>query len=140
MIRLTLVLAVVLAGATAPACGQFAGDCSGGVYTNGGCVNTQIAVHWTNARATAVARRFNYAPMLSGRMRGVRCRIVARYPAHEAASLCRGVFVSPSQPVRRFLARFALSGTGVMNPDCTTDWQTSPYCVRKGVVVTDSNT
>jgi hypothetical protein len=140
MVRLILVLAIVLMGTAAPACGQFMGDCSGGVYTNGGCVNTQIAVHWTSARATAVARRFDYAPMLTGRMTRVHCRIVARYAAHEAASLCRGVFVSPSKPARRFVARFALGGTGVMNPDCTTDWKTSPYCVRRGVVVTDRNT
>lgn len=135
-VPVTLVIGAVLTGTAAPACGQFMGDCSGGVYTNGGCVNTQVAVHWTNARATAAARRFDYAPMLKGRMTTVRCRIVARYPAHEAASLCRGVFISPSKPARRFLARFALSGIGVMSPDCSTDWQTSPYCVRKGHVIT----
>lgn len=139
MIRLSMVFAAVLACTAAPACGQFMGDCSGGVYTNGGCVNTQVAVHWTNARATSAARRFDYAPMLKGRMTRVRCRIVARYPAYEAASLCRGVFVSPSKPARRFEARFALSGIGVMNPVCSTHWKTSPYCNRKNHVITDSD-
>jgi hypothetical protein len=132
-------IVVVFACAAAPACGQFMGDCSGGVYTNGGCVNTQVAVHWTDARATAAARRYDYAPMLKGRMTQVRCRIIARYPAHEAASVCRGVFVSPAKPDRQFVARFALSGIGMMNPDCSTDWKTSPYCTRKNHVITDSD-
>jgi hypothetical protein len=96
-------------------------------------------VHWTNARATAAARLFDYRPMLQGRMTRVRCRITARYPAHEAAALCRGVFVSPSSRAGPFVARFALSGTGVMNPDCSTHWKTSPYCTRKGHVITDAD-
>jgi hypothetical protein len=115
------------------------GDCSGGVYQDGGCVNTQVAVHWTNTRATAAARRFDYRPMLQGRMTQVHCRIVARYAAHEAASLCRGVFVSPSKRAGPFVARFALSGIGVMNPDCSTHWKTNPYCSTKGHVVTSSD-
>lgn len=123
----------------APGCGQFMGDCSGGVYTNGGCVNTQIAVHWTNAKATAAARRFDYRPMLQGRMKRVRCRIIARYPAHEAAALCRGVFVSPSTRAGPFVAQFALSGIGVMDADCSAHWKTSPYCTRKGHAFTDSD-
>jgi hypothetical protein len=96
-------------------------------------------VHWTNARATAAARRFDYRPMLQCRMTQVRCRIVARYAAHEAASLCRGVFVSPSKRAGRFVARFALSGIGVMNPDCSTHWKTNPYCNGKGHVITSSD-
>jgi hypothetical protein len=139
MVRLQMVIAAMLACAAAPACGQVMGDCSGGVYTNGGCVNTQVAVHWSNARATAAGRRFNDAPMVKGRMTQVGCTIIARYPAHEAASLCRGVFVSPSTPARPFAARFALSGIGVMNPVCSTDWKTSPYCNRKGHAITMSD-
>jgi hypothetical protein len=139
MVRLSTVFAAVLACTAATGCGQFMGDCSGGVYQDGGCVNTQVAVHWTNARATAAARRFDYRPMLQGRMTQVRCRIVARYAAHEAASLCRGVFVSPSKRAGRFVARFALSGIGVMNPDCSTHWKTNPYCNGKGHVITSSD-
>ena len=77
--------------------------------------------------------------MLQGRMTQVHYRIVARYAAHEAASLCRGVFVSPSKRAARFVARFALSGIGVMNPDCSTRWTTNPYCNRKGHVITSSD-
>jgi hypothetical protein len=51
-----MALVAVLVCLAAPGCGQFMGDCSGGVYTNGGCVNTQIAVHWTNAKATPPQR------------------------------------------------------------------------------------
>jgi hypothetical protein len=137
--RLSTVPVAVLACMAAPGCGQFMGDCSGGVYTNGGCVNTQIAVRWTNAKATAAARRFDYRPMLQGRMTKVHCRIIARYPAHEAATLCRGVFVSPSNRAGPFVAQFALSGIGVMDADCSAHWKTSPYCTRKGHAFTDSD-
>lgn len=139
MVRLSILVGAVLACASGPACGDSAGECSGGYVSDGGCVITQVAVNWTNARATAAARRFDYRPMLQGRMTKVRCRIIARYPAHEAATLCRGVFISPSKPARPFVASFSLSGIGVINPDCSTHWKTSPYCNRKGRVITSSD-
>jgi hypothetical protein len=138
MLRLLPVVGVVVC-ATAPACGQMAGDCSGGVFTDGGCINTQVAVHWTGARAAAAALRFSYAPMVKGRLTAARCRIIARYPAHEAASLCSGVFVAAGKPARRVLAQFSLSGIGVVNPDCSAHWKTSPYCARKNHAVTDGD-
>ena len=67
-----------------------AGDCSGGSLSGSTCVNTQVAVHWTDARATAAAMAYDYAPMVSGRLTQSRCRIVARFPAYEAESVCRG--------------------------------------------------
>jgi len=135
IVRLSVFLAAVVACTAAPACGDSMGDCSGGPD----CGNGGPAVHWTNAKATAAARRFDYRPILQGRMTKVRCTIIARYPAHEAATLCRGVFVSPSKRAGPFVARFALSGIGVMNPDCSTHWKTSPYCTRKGHAFTDSD-
>ena len=135
VVRLSVLIAAVVACTGAPACGQAAGDCSGGPN----CGNGGPAVHWTNAKATAAARAFDYRPMIQGRMTEVRCKIIARYPAHEAASLCRGVFVSPSRRAGPFVARFALSGIGTMNPDCSTHWKTSPYCNRKGHVITDAS-
>jgi hypothetical protein len=130
-----MVLAAVLVCMAAPACGQASGDCSGGPN----CGNGGPPAHWTNANATAAARAFDFRPMIQGRMTQVHCRIIARYPAHEAASLCRGVFVSPSKRAGPFVARFALSGIGIMNPDCSTHWKTSPYCNRKGQVITDAS-
>jgi hypothetical protein len=130
-----MMLIAVVACMAAPACGQAAGDCSGGPN----CSNGGPPAHWTAKRATDAAQIFDYSPMLRGRMRFVHCRIIARYPAHEAASLCRGVFSSPTKPPRRFVAQFKLSGIGVMNPDCSAHWQTSPYCTKKGHVITSSD-
>jgi hypothetical protein len=69
--------------------------------------------------------------MVRGRWGQVWCVIVARYPAHEATSVCRGVFAAPGKPPRRVTARFSLSGTGVLNPDCSIGWRTNPYCTGK---------
>jgi hypothetical protein len=135
MVRFSVLIAAVVACAAAPACGQAAGDCSGGPN----CSNGGRPVHWTNLKATAAARAFDFRPMIQGRMTDVRCRIIARYPAHEATALCRGVFASPSKRAGPFVARFALSGIGVMNPDCSVHWKTSPYCNRKGHVITDAS-
>jgi hypothetical protein len=112
------------------------GDCSGGYYTDGTCIGTERAVHWTAAKAAAAVRSYNDAPMVRGRMTDVRCTIVARRPAHEAAALCRGAFVAPGKATRRVVARFALGGTGSLNPDCSERWATSPYCAGKGRMVT----
>ena len=108
-----------------------AGDCSGGSLSGSTCVNTQVAVHWTDARATAAAMAYDYAPMVMGRLTQSRCRIVARFPAHEAESVCEGVFVAPNQEPRRVVVAFSLSGIGVMNPDCASHWKSSPYCSGK---------
>ncbi len=108
-----------------------AGDCSGGSLSGSTCVNTQVAVHWTDARATAAALAYDYAPMVSGRLTQARCRIVARLPAYEARSDCNGVFVAPNQEPRRVVVAFYLSGIGVMTPTCASHWKTSPYCSGK---------
>jgi hypothetical protein len=138
-IRLSILAAAMVACAGAPACGQFAGDCSGGVYTDGACINTQPAVHWTDAKATAAARRFTFAPMVKGRWTNVGCKIIARYPAYEATSLCRGVFAAPGKAPRRVVARFSLSGIGAVNPDCSLRWETSPYCLGRNRTITTSD-
>ena len=134
--RLVFGLAVALACAAGSACGQLQGDCSGGVYTDGACINTQAAVHWTATRAAAAARSFNDSPMVRGRLTRVRCAIVARRPAHEATSVCRGMFVAPGKPARGVVARFALSGIGTINPDCSVGWKASPYCAGPNRTVT----
>ena len=103
-----------------------AGDCSGGSLSGSTCVNTQVAVHWTDARATAAAMAYDYAPMVSGRLTQSRCRIVARFPAYEAESVCRGVFVAPNEEPRRVVVAFSLSGIGVVNPDCATSLEVQP--------------
>ena len=108
-----------------------AGDCSGGSLSGSTCVNTQVAVHWTDARATAAAMAYDYAPMVRGRLTQSRCRIVARFPAYEAESVCEGVFVAPNEKPRRAVVAFSLSGIGVMNPDCASHWKSSPYCSGK---------
>jgi hypothetical protein len=45
-------------------------------------------------------------------MTHVHCRIVARYAADETASLCQGVFASPSKRAGRFLAGLLSAGSG----------------------------
>ncbi len=112
-----------------------AGDCSGGSLSGNTCVNTQVAVHWTDAKATEAAMAYDYAPMVRGRLTEARCRIVARFPAYEAKSVCKGVFVAPNQEPRRVVVAFSLSGIGVMNPDCATHWKSSPYCSARGQTV-----
>jgi len=66
----------------------------------------------------------------------VHCRIVARYPDHEATIICRGVFVSPSNHTRRFVARFSLGTYGSLRRYCSSKWTMSPYCTRQGHVKT----
>jgi hypothetical protein len=46
----------------------FVGDCSGGRFEDGWCVNTQPAVDWTAARAAEAVDHFIYAPMVRGRL------------------------------------------------------------------------
>jgi hypothetical protein len=131
-----LLLFVGLAAVFNSGCGQMAGDCSGGVLSGNTCVNTQVAVHWTDARATAVALAFDDAPDVRGRLTQARCRIVARLPAYEARSVCKGEFVAPNQEPRRVVVAFNLSGIGAVNPDCARYWKSSPYCSGKGRVAT----
>jgi hypothetical protein len=95
-------------------------------------------VTWTAKKATEVALTFGYRPMVKGHMRKVHCRIVARYPDHEATTICRGLFVSPPDHTRRFVARFSLDTHGGMRPYCSTKWTMSPYCNKKGHVKTRS--
>jgi hypothetical protein len=111
-----------------PGCGQVVGDCSGGRLEGSTCVNTQVAVHWTAARASAAALGFSYAPMVRGRITQAHCRIVARFPGYEAKALCAGVFLAPNKAARRVVVGFSLSGIGVVNPDCSSHWKSSPYC------------
>jgi hypothetical protein len=113
-----------------------AGDCSGGSLSGNICVNTQVAVHWTDTRATAAAMSYDDAPMVKGRLTQARCRIVARFPAYEARSVCKGVFVAPNHQPRRVVIAFNLSGIGVMNPDCASHWESSPYCSGKNRMTT----
>lgn len=133
-----LLLLFVLAAFFSSGCGQMAGDCSGGVLSGNTCVNTQVAVHWTDTRATAVALAFDDASDVRGRLTQARCRIVARLPAYEARSVCTGVFVAPNQEPRRVVVAFDLSGIGAVNPDCARYWKSSPYCSGKDQVATGS--
>jgi hypothetical protein len=128
-----LLLPVLVAVPLGGGCGQVAGDCSGGRLEGDRCVNTQVAVHWTNVKARAAALAFDYAPMVRGRLTQARCRIVARVPgpAYEATSVCDGVFVAPDQEPRRVVVAFSLSGIGAVNPDCSRNWKSSPYCSGK---------
>jgi hypothetical protein len=117
-------------------CGQMAGDCSGGSLSGSTCVNTQVAVHWTNARATAVALAFDDAPDVRGRLTHARCRIVARLPAYDARSVCTGMFVAPNQTQKRVVVAFDLSGIGAVNPNCASHWKSSPYCSGRNQMAT----
>jgi hypothetical protein len=131
-----LILSLLAAACLGGGCGQMAGDCSGGSLSGSTCVNTQVAVHWTDARATAVALAFDYAPVVRGRLTQARCRIVARFPAYEAKSVCKGKFEAPNQAPRRVVVAFSLSGIGAVNPDCASHWKSSPYCSGKNHMAT----
>lgn len=132
-------LPVLVAASLGGGCGQMAGDCSGGSLSGDTCVNTQVAVHWTDAKATAAASAFDYAPMVRGRLTQARCRIVARFPAYEAKSVCKGLFMAPNQQPRRVVVAFSLSGIGAVNPDCASHWKSSPYCSGSNRPVTSSD-
>jgi hypothetical protein len=71
--------------------------------------------------------RLSYAPMTAGRLTEVRCRIIARYPAHEAKAACTAVFVAPHHKPRPVRVVFDLSGIGVLNPDCSPPGS-DPFC------------
>jgi hypothetical protein len=132
-----LILPVLLAALFSAGCGQMAGDCSGGSLSGDTCV-PYPGVHWTDAKATAAASKFNYAlrnKTFKGKLTQAQCRIIKRLPFYEAKSLCKAVFVSPGQPQRRVVVAFNLSGHGMLSPDCSKHWKTSPYCVGKGRVV-----
>ena len=110
---------LVFATLFAPSCGSgFYGDCSGGRFEDGRCVNTQPAVHWTATRAAAAADKFTYAPMVRGKLSNARCRIVDRRPAFEATADCKATFTAPGRQPRRVRVVFDLSGIGAVNVDC----------------------
>jgi hypothetical protein len=134
-----LVSFVVLASLGSGCGSRIVGDCSGGRLEGSTCVSTQPTVHWTADRATAAATRFTYAPMVRGKLTDVRCQVVARFPAHEATAVCTGRFVSPNSASRRVTVAFSLSGIGVVNPDCSRDWRSSPYCSGRNHMVTKSS-
>src|SRR6478609_2769339 len=107
---LPLLVAVCLGGG----CGQLAQiQCSGGTPSGGTCI-PDPGVHWTDAKATAGALAFDYAPMVKGKLTKVRCRIVGRFRYSEAESLCRAVFVAPPKAPRRVVVAFSLNGHGVL--------------------------
>lgn len=113
----------------ATSCGSgFIGDCSGGRYEDGACVNTQRTVHWTAARAAAAANHFTYAPMVRGRLSRAVCRVVARRLGHEATADCTALFTAPHKHPRRIRVVFDLSGIGVVNPDCDRLRANDPFC------------
>lgn len=85
----------------------------------------------TNARAAAAARAFDFRPRIQGRMTQVHRMIVARDPAHEAWSICRGVFVWPTKRAGPFVARFAHSGIGVMNQTARRPGRRVPAAIRR---------
>lgn len=125
--RALVLLAFVTLGASS--CGSgFVGDCSGGRYEDGGCVNTQPTVHWTPARAALAADHFTYAPTVRGRLSRAMCRIVARRPAHEATADCTALFTAPDKPPHRIRVMFDLSGIGAVNPNCDRPHANDPFC------------
>lgn len=133
--RLSIVIALGLLSLVGGACGSgTVGDCSSGPSDD--CGGTTPAVHWSDARATAAAMRFTYAPMVAGRLTRAHCRIVDRVDGNEARAVCRAVFVGPAGPPRQTHLAFSLSGIGVINPDCSTLWRTSPFCAARGQAVT----
>ncbi len=105
----------------------------------GSCVNTQPTIHWSDARASAAALRFTYAPMVAGRLTRAHCRIVARYAGNEARAICRAVFLAPDAKPERTRLALSMSGIGVVNPDCSTAWRTSPFCVGRDRMASDSD-
>ena len=80
---------------------------------------------------------YSYAPTVRGRITQAHCRIVARFPAYAAKALCKGVFLAPNKAARRVIVGFSLSGIGVVNPDCSSQWQSSPYCAGKNRFASD---
>jgi len=127
-----LVLPLLVAMCLTDGCGQMGQiECSGGHASGDTCI-PDPGVHWTDAKATAAALKFDYAPMVRGKLTNARCRIVARFRYYEAASLCRAEFVAPSKAPRRVVVAFSLNGHGVLNPDCKHHWRTSPYCSARG--------
>lgn len=129
-----------LVAALGGACGSgVAGDCSGGRLEGDSCVSTQPHVHWTSATASEAVTRFAYSPMVDGRLTHAHCRIVKRFPGNEATAVCSAMFVAPGAAPTRARVAFSLSGIGVLNPDCSTVWKTSPYCVGRDRVATSSD-
>ena len=123
-----LVLLVIIASA-ATSCGSgLVVDCSGGRYEDGGCVNTQRAVHWTAARAAVAADRFSFAAMVRGHLSHAACRIVARGPGDEATADCTALFTAPGTQPRRIRVVFDLSGIGAVNPNCDRPRANDPFC------------
>lgn len=120
---------LALAAFAATSCGSgFSGDCSGGRFDDGRCVNTRPAVHWTAARAAVAADRFTYAPMVRGELSNARCRIVDRRPAFEATADCKATFTAPGRAPRRLRVVFDLSGIGAVNPACDRPQANDPFC------------
>ena len=123
-----LPLLAFAAWATASCGSGFVGDCSGGRFEDGRCVNTQPAVHWTAARAAVAIDHFTYAPMVRGRLSGAECRIVARRPGYEATADCKALFTAPHAKPRQIRLTFDLSGIGVVNVNCDRRRASDPYC------------
>lgn len=118
-----------IAALAATSCGsRLYGDCSGGRFEDGRCVNTQPTVHWTATRAAAAADTFRYAPMVRGDLDDSRCRIVDRRLAFEATADCTATFTAPAKPPKRIRVVFDLSGTGVLNPNCDRPRARDPFC------------
>ena len=130
MWRLSL-LALLALACLGGGCGQTQVECSGGTPSGNTCI-PDPGVHWTDAKATAGALAFDYAPMVKGKLTRARCRVVARFHYSEAESLCHAVFVAPNKPPRPVVVAFSLNGHGVLNPDCKHHWKSSPYCSARG--------
>jgi hypothetical protein len=133
MWRILAALFGLVAVSCSTACGSFAGDCSGGVYSDGRCVSTQPAIHWTDQRATAAAMKFSDAPQVPGRPTEARCRIVHRYEALNAKVACTAVYIAPNEAARMVYVRFTLSGIGVVNADCSFRWRSNPFCKARNI-------
>jgi hypothetical protein len=114
---------------TATSCGsEFVGDCSGGRYEDGRCVNTQPTVQWTAARAAVAADHFTYATMVRGRLSHAACRIIARRPGHEATAACTARFAAPHKQPHQIRVVLDLSGIGAVNPNCDRPHANDPFC------------
>jgi len=120
---------LVLAACAGTSCGSgLVGDCSGGRFEDGRCVNTQPAVHWTAARAAMAIGHFTYAPMVRGRLSDAKCRIVERRPGYEATADCTALFTAPHAKGRHIRLTFDLSGIGVVNVNCDRRRASDPFC------------
>jgi hypothetical protein len=129
--RPLIVILIGLLSLLGSACGSgMTGDCSSGPSVD--CGGTTPAVHWSDARATAAATHFSYAPMVAGRLTQAHCRIVRRSAGDEAQAVCSAVFVSPTGPPTQARLALTLNGVGAVNPDCSLLWRTSPYCTARG--------